>query len=50
MEMLEFKMQQEEKVHWRYQWPLKRKTKWHVQKLLARGKQHMLRHVETLSD
>jgi hypothetical protein len=38
MEKLAFKMQQEAKVHWRYEWPLKRTTKWHVQKLLARGK------------
>jgi hypothetical protein len=26
MEKLAFKMQQESKVHWRYEWPLKRTT------------------------
>jgi hypothetical protein len=53
MEKLAFKMQQEAKVHWRYEWPLKRTTKWHVQNLLARGKQQRLkrwlRHAENLS-
>jgi hypothetical protein len=28
MEKLAFNMQQEAKVHWRYEWPLKRTTKW----------------------
>jgi hypothetical protein len=37
MEKLAFKMQQEEKVHWRYEWNLRRTTKWPSQKLLARG-------------
>jgi hypothetical protein len=54
MEKLAFKMQQEAKVHWRYEWPLKRTTKWPVQKLLARGKQQVLkrwlRYAENLSD
>jgi hypothetical protein len=54
MEKLALKMQHEEKVHWRYEWPLKRKAKWHVQKLLARRQQQVLkrwlRHVENLSD
>jgi hypothetical protein len=54
MEQLTLKMQQETKVHWRYEWPLNRKVKWHVQKLLARKQQQelrkWLRHVETLSD
>jgi hypothetical protein len=54
MEQLTLKMQQETKVHWRYKWPLNRKVKWHVQKLLARKQQQelrkWLRHVETLSD
>jgi hypothetical protein len=36
MDQLEFNMQQEEKLHWRYEWPLKRKSKWHVEKVLAR--------------
>jgi hypothetical protein len=43
MEMLAFKMQQEAKVHWRYEWPLKRTTKWHVQMLLAQRQQHVLK-------
>jgi hypothetical protein len=54
MEQLTLKMQQEAKVHWRYEWPLNRKEKWHVQKLLARKQQQVvrrwLRHVENLSD
>jgi hypothetical protein len=54
MEKLALKMQHEEKVRWRYEWPLKRKSKWHVQKLLARRQQQVLkrwlRHVENLSD
>jgi hypothetical protein len=53
MEKLEFKMYQEEKVHWRYEWPLKRTAKWLVHNLLARGQQHglkrWLRHDENLS-
>jgi hypothetical protein len=53
MEELAFKMQQESKVHWRYEWPLKRTTRWPVQKLLARRQQQMLkrwlRHAENLS-
>jgi hypothetical protein len=47
-------MQQEAKVHWTYEWPLKRKVKWPIQKLLARKQQHVvsrwLRHAENLSD
>jgi hypothetical protein len=54
MEQLALNMQQEEKVHWRYKWPLKRKVNWHVHKLLARMKQQAvrkwLRHAENLSD
>jgi hypothetical protein len=50
---LAFKMQQEAKVHWRYEWPLKRTTKWPVQKLLVKRKQQVLkrwlRHAENLS-
>jgi hypothetical protein len=50
---LAFKMQQESKVHWRYEWPLKRTTRWPVQKLLARRQQQVLkrwlRHAENLS-
>jgi hypothetical protein len=39
MEDLAFKMQQASKVHWRYEWPLKRTTRWPVQKLLTRRQQ-----------
>jgi hypothetical protein len=52
MEELAFKMQHESKVHWRYEWTLKRIAKWPVQKLLVRRKQQVinrwLRHVENL--
>jgi hypothetical protein len=37
MEKLAFKMEQEAKVCWRYEWPLKRTTKWHVQKFVGQG-------------
>jgi hypothetical protein len=37
MEKLAFKMQQDAKVHWVYEWPMKKKVKWPVKKLLARG-------------
>jgi hypothetical protein len=54
MEQLTLKMQQEAKVRWRYEWPLNRKSKWPVQKLLARKQQQelrkWLRYVENLSD
>jgi hypothetical protein len=54
MERLALKMQQEAKVHWRYEWPLNRKAKWPIQKLLARKQQHelrkWLRYAENLSD
>jgi hypothetical protein len=54
MEKLALRMQWEAKVHWRYKFPLNRKAKWHVQKLLARRQQQelesWLRHVENLSD
>jgi hypothetical protein len=43
MEQLTLKMQHETKVHWRYKWPLNRKVKWPVQKLLARKQQQELR-------
>ena len=32
MERLALKMQQDAKVHWTYEWPLKRKVKWLVHK------------------
>jgi hypothetical protein len=55
MEKLSLKMQRETKVHWTYEWPLKRKVKWLVHKLLvARGQQQLLkkwlRHTKNLSD
>jgi hypothetical protein len=43
MEKLAFKMQQDAKVHWVYEWPMKKKVKWPVKKLLARGQQRLLR-------
>ena len=36
MEQLTLNMQQEGKLQWRYEWPLNKKAKWPVQKLLAR--------------
>jgi hypothetical protein len=54
MEQLTLKMHHETKVHWRYEWPLNRKVKWLVQKLLTIKQQQELRkwprHSETLSD
>jgi hypothetical protein len=54
MERIALKMQQEAKVHWRYEWPLNMKVKWHVQKLLAKRQQpelrRWLREIENLSD
>jgi len=54
MEKIELNMQQEANVHWRYEWPLKRKTRWPIHKLLDRRKKNMLkrwlRHLENLSD
>jgi hypothetical protein len=43
MEQLTLKMQQETKVHWRYEWGLNKKEKWPIQKLLARKKQQAVR-------
>jgi hypothetical protein len=54
MEQLALMMQQEAKLHWRYECPLNTKVKWLVQKLLARKKQQELRRwlseLENLSD
>jgi hypothetical protein len=54
MDRLVLKMKHESKVHWRYEWPLKRKSKWSIHKLLARGQHNLLkrwpRHVESLRD
>jgi hypothetical protein len=54
MERLAFKMRQEAKVRWRYEWPLRRTTKWTIRKLLAQNQQQVLRrwlrHVENLID
>jgi formyltetrahydrofolate synthetase len=54
MERLALKMQQDAKVHWTYKWPLKRKLKWYVQKLMSRRQKQMLkrwpRHAKNISD
>jgi hypothetical protein len=54
MERLRLKMQKEAKVHWRYEWPLKRKAKWPCSKVVGQRQQQVmrrwLREVETLSD
>jgi hypothetical protein len=36
MEELALRVQQNAKTHWVYEWPLRRKAKWPVKKLLAR--------------
>jgi hypothetical protein len=36
MEELAFRMQQDEKSRWVYEWPMKTKVKWLVKELLAR--------------
>jgi hypothetical protein len=43
MEQLALRIQQEEKVQWRYECPLNMKAKWHVQNLLASKKKQELR-------
>jgi hypothetical protein len=54
MEKLAFKMQQDEKAHWVYEWPMKNKEKRLVKELLSRGQRRLmrrwLRHTENLSD
>jgi hypothetical protein len=54
MEQLTLKIQQETKTRWTYEWPLKRKEKWPVRRLLARKQQQelrkWLRYAENLSD
>jgi regulator of replication initiation timing len=54
MEQLALMMQQEAKLHWRYECPLNRMVKWLVQKLLARKQQQELRRwlseLENLTD
>jgi hypothetical protein len=43
MEELALRVQQNAKTHWVYEWPLRRKEKWPVKKLLARRQQRLLR-------
>jgi hypothetical protein len=54
MEKLAFKMQKDAKMHWVYEWPMKKRVKWPVKELLARGQRRLmrrwLRHTENLSD
>jgi len=54
MERLAFKMQQDAKAHWVYEWPMKKNVKWPVKTLLARGQgwlmRRWLRHTKNLSD
>jgi hypothetical protein len=38
MEKRSFKIKQDAKVHWVYEWPMKNKVKWLVKGLLAKGK------------
>jgi len=52
MENLAFKIQQDAKVHWVYEWPMKNKFKWPIKRLLAKGQHQLLnrwlRYVEIL--
>jgi hypothetical protein len=54
MEKLAFKMQQNVKAHWVYEWPMKKRVKWLVKRLLAKGQQRIMRrwqrHAKNLSD
>jgi hypothetical protein len=54
MEQLTLKMQRDAKLHWVYEWSMKKKVKWPVKRLLARGQQQLLkrwlRHAKNLSD
>jgi hypothetical protein len=43
IEQLALRMQQNTKTHWVYEWPMRRKEKWPVEKLLARRQQRLLR-------
>ena len=43
MEELALRVQRNVETHWVYEWPLRRKAKWLVKKLLARRKQRLLR-------
>ena len=36
MDELELQVQQEEKSHWVYEWPMKTKIKWQVKALMAK--------------
>jgi len=52
MENIAFKTKHDAKVHWVYEWPMKKKVKWLINKLLARGQKILLRvwlrYVESL--
>jgi regulator of replication initiation timing len=54
MEQLTLKIKQDAKAHWVYECPMRKKLKWPVKRLLARGQQQLLkkwfRRVENLSD
>jgi hypothetical protein len=52
MEKLAFKMQQDAKVHWVYEWPMKKKVKWPIQEIVGQRTtkvvERWLRYVESL--
>jgi hypothetical protein len=54
MEKIAFKMQQEAKVHWRYEWPLKTIAKWSCSEVVGQREETCakmwLRHAENLSN
>jgi hypothetical protein len=43
MEELAFQMQQDAKLRWVYEWPIKRKAKWLVKELVARRQWRLLK-------
>jgi hypothetical protein len=47
MEKLAFKMQQDAKVHWVYEWPMKKKVKWPVQEIVG---QRTTKAVESVAE
>jgi hypothetical protein len=43
MDRMTLKMQQESQVRWRYEWPMKKRTKCPIQNFMARRQQQHLR-------
>jgi hypothetical protein len=43
MSILTLRMQQEPQIQWRYEWPLRKRVKWHVHKLFSIMHEQQLR-------